>query len=329
MSAFHSLRHSPLVRQTTTRYPLPSIDQGERVLAILGSLRFATTIQLRRAVYDALVETPRQARYRATKALRRLFDAGFTNRVQVFCPSAASDQLSLQFVHALSPAGARMIGFDPNLARSRAPKPRSVLAHDFWLTELAVMAMEGCPSELAITHWWNDRVLSARKRKGQLSLPTIPDGLLFVRNLRTGNDYPCLMELDLGTESVTSRGRTRADFAGKIEGYLGYLGALFRSDFGIDATPIVLIVADSDRRATSLMTTVERMGGAGRFWVAPLASLRGFDPAASEASASRKGRFWGISWRVPHDRALRSLRTRCGVANDATQSQAEGTKRWS
>jgi len=309
-------RKSPLIRQTTTRYPLSAIDQGAWVLAMLGGLRFATAIQVRRAVFEQESGSLRQARYRATKTLRRLFDAGFINRVQVFCPSASADDLSLQVVQTLSALGARTIGIDPKLARSRAPKARAVLTHDFWLTELGVLALEGCPDGLAITHWWNDRVLSARKRKGQLSLPTIPDALLVVRNLKTGKDHPGLVELDLGTESVTSRGRARADFSRKIEGYVDYLGAPFRTDFGIDAPPIVLIVTDSDRRLASLKATTARLGGGGRFWFAPLSRLRGLDgspPPANVASAARQGAFWGSNWSVPNHEGSRSLATRCGL----------------
>lgn len=311
-----STRKSPLIRQTITRYPLSAIDEGERILAVLGSLRFATAIQLRRAVFDQASVSSRRARYRATKTLRRLFDAGFINRTQVFCPSASSDQLSLQVVQALSALGARAIGLDPKLARARAPKLRSVLAHDFWLTELGVLALEGCPDGLMVTHWWNDRVLSARKRKGRLALPTIPDALLVVRNLRTGKDHPCLVELDLGTESVTSHGRVRADFSRKIEGYLDYLGAPFRKDFEIDASPIVLIVADSERRLASLKATTQRLGGGGRFWFATLARLRGVgqpNPLPNDAPAARQGAFWASNWRVPNDEGFRSLATRCGV----------------
>lgn len=316
MSISPSPRTSPLARRSITRYPLSAIDQGERILAALGSLRFATAIQVRRAVFNGSSERSRQARHRATKALRRLFDAGFINRVQVFCPSAFSDQLSLQVAQTLSATGARAIGLDPKLARSRAPRPRSVLAHDFWLTELGVLALEGCPEGLIVTHWWNDRVLSARKRLGRLSLPTIPDGLLVVRNLSTGRDHPCLVELDLGTESVTSHGRVRPDFSRKIEGYLEYLGAPFRRDFGIDAPPILLIVADSERRLISLKAVAERLGGGGRFWFATLPALRGLNGSASpskQAFAARKGAFWGSNWSVPNQNGRRSLAACCGA----------------
>ncbi|MGI8404871.1 MAG: replication-relaxation family protein [Thermomicrobiales bacterium] len=310
-----SPRRSPLVRHPGTRYPLSAIDQGTYLLAVLASLRGATAIQLRRAVFARTSAMPRQARYRATKALRRLFDAGYVRRVPVFCPSARSDQLSLQVMHTLSAAGARAIGFDPHLARSRAPKARSVLTHDFWLIELGVLALEGCPEGLTITHWWNDRVLAARKRTGQLSLPTIPDALLVVRNPVSGKDYLCLLEMDLGTESVTARGSIRADFSRKIEGYLEYLGAGFRRDFEIDAPPIVLIVTDSERRLDSLRTATQRLGGGGRFWFATLDRLQHHgdpDTKQQDSSAGLQGAFWGLNWQTAQNGGLRSLASRCG-----------------
>jgi len=319
MTPPRSPRRSPLVRHPGPRYPLSAIDQGEYLLAVLASLRGATAIQLRRAVFARISATPRQARYRATKSLRRLFDAGYVRRVPVFCPSASSDQLSLQVIHTLSAAGARAIGFDPNLARSRAPKARSVLTHDFWLIELGVLALEGCPDGLEVTHWWNDRVLAARKRTGLLSLPTIPDALLVARNMETGKDYPCLLELDLGTESVTARGAVRADFSRKVEGYLEYLGSGFRRDFEIDAPPIVLIVTDGERRLESLCTMTQRLGGGGRFWFATLKQIRGInavdgsDGADEGYSAHPQGTFWGLNWWTAHHAGLRSLASRCGV----------------
>lgn len=311
-------RRSSVVRQPHRRFPLGSIDQGHRVLAVVGSLRFATNIQVRRAIFDAASTTPRQSRYRATKALRQLFDGGHLDRVQVFCPSASSDHLSLQVVNTLSSAGARALGIDPSLVRGRAPRPRSVLSHDYWLVELGVLAFAGCPPPLTTTHWWNDRVLAARKRKGQLSLPTIPDALLVARNGATGKDYPCLVELDLGTEAVTARGRMRTDFAHKIEGYLEYLGPTFRQDFGIAAPPIVLIVVNSERRLISLRETTRKAGGRGRFWFTTLERVRGNVPpngGLDGSSAAREAPFWGSCWQTADDPGWRSLAARCEVSS--------------
>ncbi|MGH2535622.1 MAG: replication-relaxation family protein [Thermomicrobiales bacterium] len=309
-------RRSPLVRHPRTQYPLTDIEHGREILTLLASLRFATGMQLQRAVFAREATSERQARYSSTRALRRLFDAGLIRRVPVFAPSAASGRLSRQIVQVLSPAGARAIGFDPRLSRTRSPKERTVLAHDFWLVELAVMALEGVPAPLTITHWWNDRVLSGRKRKGLLSLPTIPDALLVVRHRQTGKEYPCLVELDLGTESVMSTARRRADFARKIEGYLPYLGAPFRTEFGIDAPPIVLIVAESERRLASLRATTQRLGGGGRFWFATLPRLRGIsqsDRRVIAPSAGLHAPFWAQSWQRAQDDGWRSLAARCGV----------------
>jgi hypothetical protein len=310
-------RRSPFVRQTRTRYPLAEIDQGERVLLILGSLRFATNIQVRRAIFDSGSSSPRHARDRATTALRRLFDSGYLHRVQVFCPSASSDRLSLQIVNVLSAAGARAIGLDPRIARPRAPKDRQVLAHDFWLTELGVLAFAGCPPGLTITHWWNDRVLAARKRRGLLWLPNISDALLVVRNDASGKDFPCFVELDLGTETGRAVKSGRRDVARKIEGYLDYLATGFQQEFGIAAVPIVLIVTDSEARSQSLRALTQELGGGGRFWFAPLPRLRGLAGASQwseTAPNAPQSPFWAPSWQTAHSHQWRSLAVRCGLS---------------
>jgi hypothetical protein len=309
-------RTSPLVRSRTAHYPLNLIEEGSVILLALASLRFATAIQIRRIIFDAPSLTPRQARHRATRSLRRLFDAGFVRRVPVFAPSASSGQLSMQIVNVLSAKGARAIGLEPRWARSRAPQEREVLTHGFWLVELAVCAMERCPEPLSITTWWDDRVLAGRKRQGLLSLPNIPDGLLVVENLSNGKRFPCLVELDLGTESVTSPARVRRDFARKIEGYLEYLGRAFRRDFGIDAAPVVLIVTGSERRLESLRTTTQGLGGGGRFWFSTLSRLRqmaNLDPPQANGFAARQGPFWASNWQTAVNDEWRSLAVRCGV----------------
>jgi len=159
-------------------------------------------------------------------------------------------------------------------------------------------------------------VLAGRKRKGQLSLPTIPDGLLVVQNLSTGLDYPCFVELDLGSESVAARSHTRRAFAHKIEGYLDYLGSSFRQEFGIQAPPILLIVTDSERRMQSLRSTAQRLGGGGRYWFATLDQLQDRGVADSQQtrhSAARHGPFWASNWQTAHDDGWRSLAARCGI----------------
>lgn len=179
-----------------------------------------------------------------------------------------------------------------------------------------MLAFAGCPEGLVITHWWNDRVLAARKQKGQLSLPTIPDALLVAHNTTSGKDYPCLVELDLGTESVTAASVVRADFSRKIEGYLDYLGTRFRQEFALDAPPIVLIVTDSERRRQSLRDATRRLGGAGRFWFALLPRLRGWDNASmppNVSPAALVGSFWRSHWLTAANDQLRSLARRCRV----------------
>jgi len=313
-------RTSPLSRNRRTQYPVDQIEHGLDILTVLASLRFATGSQLQRIIFNQESDTPRQARHHATRAMRRLFDAGYLRRIVVFAPSASSGLLSRQIVHVLSPLGARTVGVELRWVHSRAPKTREVLTHAFWLVDLAVLAMEGCPEPLAMVTWWDDRVLAGRKRKRLLSLPNIPDGLLVVENLSNGKLFPCLVELDLGTESVASPARGRRDFSRKIEGYLDYMGSAFRQDFDLNAPPIVLIVTESERRLESLRATTQRLGGGGRFWFASLPRLReherpnqrnGYD------SAAPGGPFWASNWQTAVNDEWRSLAARCGVLADA------------
>lgn len=316
MSPSYPARKSPRIRDRTTRYPVDQTEHGSDLLAVLASLRFATATQLQRIIFDRASDTPRQARHRATRALRRLFDAGYLARISVFAPAASSGLVSRQLVHVLTPLGGRTVGLEPRWVRTRAPRERELLTHDFWLVELAVVAMAGCPEGLSIETWWDDRVLAGRKRRGRLSLPNIPDGLLVMENLGTGKLFPCLVELDLGSESVASPARVRRDFARKIEGYLGYLGSAFRNDFDIDAPPVVLIVTDNERRLESLRLTTQRLGGGGRFWFSTLPRLRQSprdNPPRTTDSAAREGPFWVSNWQTAVNDEWRSLAARCGT----------------
>jgi len=279
-----------------------------RTLEVVGSLGPTTSIQLQRAVFAPVSRSPRQARSRATRSLRQLFDAGLLNRIAVLAPSAASGQLSRQVVHALSGAGGRALGLDPKLIRGRSPKPGTVLDHQFWLSELGVLALEGCPPPLELTRCWNDRVLAARKRKGQLSLSVIPDALLVIHHPTTGKDFPCLVELDLGTESLRSRPGTRRDIFTKLTAYLSYEPAVFRQEFGVAGKPIVLLVFDSQARLASVRTLIHELGGGGRFWLATMSQLR---QASGRAAPLGANAFWGQVWQTPRDSSIRSLTQRC------------------
>jgi hypothetical protein len=287
------------------------IDDGQLILELLVSLRFATGSQIQRVVFSRTSVSPRMARHRATRSLRRLFDAGFIRRVSVFTPSSTG-RMSQQIVNVLSATGARTVGVDPRWASARAPRDGAILIHDYWLMEVAVLAMESCPQPLTIERWWDDRVLMARKRRGQLHLGNIPDGLLVIENLSTGKLFPCLVELDLGTESVASPTRLRRDFARKIEGYLEYLGGDFRRDFELDAPPIVLIISDRERRLDSLRHTTQRLGGGGRYWFATLDRLRPTSGLEAHSTALQ-GPFWGSNWQSAVNDEWRSLAGRCGL----------------
>jgi hypothetical protein len=314
MSPTLPARKSPLIRSRTKVYPLHLIDQGEVILNLMTSLRFATGGQIQRIFFDRTSVSPRQARDRSTRTVRRLFDAGYLKRVQVFAPSGATGRLSPQIVNCLSAKGAGAVGIDPRFIRSRTPKRDAVLVHEFWLVELGVLALSGCPEGLAVRMWWDDRVLAGRKRRGKLSMSSIPDALLVIENLATGKLYPCLLELDLGTESVIGATSHRRDFRRKIEDYLEYVGQPFKDDFDLDATPIVLIISQSERRLDALSETTRKLGGGGRFWFATLDQLRGVSEVISNQetmSQGLEGPFWAPSWRTTHESGLRTLTSRC------------------
>jgi hypothetical protein len=306
-------RQSPLIPSRTRVYPLALIEEGQLILELLVSLRFATANQVQRVVFDSTSVSPRMAKHRATRSLRRLFDAGFLRRVSVFAPSSAG-RMARQTVNVLSAAGARAVGVEPRWVRTRSPRTDEVLVHDFWLMEVAVLAMAGCPEPLSIVAWWDDRILMGRKRRGQLHLPNVPDGYLVIENLATGKRFPCLVELDLGSASVSSRTSQRRDFARKIEGYVEYLHEGFRDDFGIDAPPIVLIIAEGARRMQALQEIRARLGGKGRFWFATLPHLRDTDTMPPKTdSAGRDGPFWAANWQTGLNADWRSLAVRCGL----------------
>ncbi len=323
MSSPLPARKSPLIRSRTKVYPLHLIDQGDVILNLMTSLRFATGSQLQRIFFDRTSTSPRQARERSTKTVRRLFDAGYFKRVRIFAPSPGTGRLSRQIVNSLSAKGAGAVGIDPRYIRSRTPKRDAVLVHEFWLVELGVLALSGCPAGLAVRMWWDDRVLASRKRHGKLSMSSIPDALLVVENLATGKLYPCLIELDLGTESVAGWTAHRRDFRRKIEGYLDYLGQPFKDDFEIEATPIVLTIAQSERRLASLKDTTRRLGGGGRFWFATLDQVRGLAGVNGNLDTppeGLEGAFWASIWQTAYMDGRRGLASRCGVYGPSTPS---------
>jgi hypothetical protein len=267
---------------------------------------------VQRVVFDSESTSPRMARHRSTRALRQLFDAGFIRRVRVFAPSSTG-RMSQQIVNVLAASGARLMRVDPNWIRRRSPQDGTILVHDFWVVEIAIRAMAGCPPPLEVLQWWDDRSLMGHKRRGELSLPTVPDGLLVVRHPETDKIFPSFVEVDLGTESVHGERGVRRDVARKIEGYTDYLEAAGLRDFGIDAPGVVLIITDSDRRLESLREMTKRLGGGGRFWFSTLARTGDRNEDINLAFAGREGPFWAYNWQTAHNDEWRSLAARCGV----------------
>jgi hypothetical protein len=247
-----------------------------------------------------------------------LFDAGFVRRVEVFAPSN-SGRISRQTVNVLTAKGAGVIGLDASVVRRRTPPSDAILIHEFWLVELAVEAAASCPAPLALTQLWNDRELAARKRLRLISLGSIPDGLFLIRNQQTGMSYPCFLELDLGTESLQAASRIRSDIRRKVESYLESFSTphTFNEDFGVEGRPIVLFVAESERRLANMRQITQDLGGGGRFWFSTLSWLTHSQPLTEGRKINTfealKGPFWTSNWLTAQDDEWRSLATRAGA----------------
>lgn len=288
------------------------IEHGELVLQLLVWVRFANGKQIERAVFTHDAVSPRMARHRATRSVRRLFDAGLIRRVSVFAPSSTG-RMSMQLVNVLSAAGAQVVGVDPGWIRRRAPNDGAILVHDFHLVETAIQAMAGCPQPLEVVQWWDDRMLMSLKRRGELSLATVPDGLLVVRHPETAKIFPSFVEVDLGSESIQGQTGSRRDVARMIEGYIDYLHGGNLNELGIASPGIVLIISDSERRLQSLRQLTRDLGGGGRFWFSTLSRIGSVEADIQPLFAGREGPFWAQNWQTAHDDGVRSLAARCGL----------------
>lgn len=308
-------RKRPLVRERR-EYSLDMVEGGVQILGWISLLRFATNIQIQRLVFNRDSISKRMARHRSTRSVRRLFDGDFVRRMEVFAPGPTG-RMSRQMINVLSPKGVAALGLLPTKVQ-RPPNQNAILTHEYWLVELSVRAAEGCPSPLAITECWNDRTMASIKRQGSISLSVIPDGLLVTANQTTDKTYPSFIELDLGSESVNSASRMRSSVAGKIEAYSDYLSAplQFNQEFGIEGSPIVLFVADSERRLESIRKVTKELGGMGRFWFSTLDRLSRSAVSNGNwiyASDDPQGPFWTSNWQTSQNDELRSLATRCGL----------------
>lgn len=321
-------RRRRLERADVPAFPLSAIERGPDVLRLLDALLYLSNDQIETALFRAgttvsgKARAPKGAAYAANTALRRLFDAGYVDRTPLFLPGNAPHTVVPHYVNVLSTKGARVAarllikeGRTPRWRRSLLPHPWQPLLHGYWIRQFAVTGQAACLEKG--WNWWSwfdDRQLAALKKRHGATFATVPDGFFMITNPETGKALPHFLEIDLGTETVHAHSRERRDWRGKVESYLAYIDGRFREEFGVEASPIVLTVTESDQRLTNLLAATAAAGGGGRFWFTTLAALRrvGRDGNDGETTApdALEGAFWAPIWRVPTSRQPRSLADR-------------------
>src|SRR5262249_53711045 len=144
------------------------------------------------------LRSPKGAAYAANTALRRLFDAGYVDRVPVFLPDRRARSVKPHYVNVLSRKGATAAGralaeagLTPRWRPSLLPHPWQPVLHGFWLREVAVAARAACQS--VGWRWWSwldDRRLAGLKKTHGARYRTVPDGFFVVTNPTVAKDFP-------------------------------------------------------------------------------------------------------------------------------------------
>ncbi len=336
-------RRGHLVRAETDSKNLPPsvIERGTQILTLLDSHLYLTNDQIeillfrRGPTVTGKVRSPKGAAYAANTALRRLFDAGYVDRIPVFLPGAKSHTVRPHYLNVLSTWGARVAadllkqeGRTPRWRRSLLPHPWQPLLHGSWIRQFAVTGRAAC--EAHGWRWWSwfdDRQLAALKKEHGARFTAVPDGFFVITNPNTGKDFPHFLEIDLGTETVSARSPGRLDWRGKVASYLDYAERHFREQFGLNALPIIQTVTESEQRLAHLLAATGAAGGGGRFWFTTLERL--FSPTGvqgdheSRASDALEGAFWASIWQVPTSSHSRSLARRCGASSGHDGSVAD------
>ncbi len=313
--------------------PLSAIERGAEILRLLDAHLYLSNDQIETLLFRHGLtvrgkdRSSKGAAYAANTALRRLFDAGYLDRIPVFLPGAKPHTVKAHYVNVLSTRGARVAaellkqeGRTPRWRRSLLPHPWQPVLHGYWIRQFAVAGRSACGAQgWQWWSWFDDRQLAALKKEHGARFAAVPDGFFVITNPETGKDYPHFLEIDLGTETVAARSPGRLDWRGKVESYLDYFDHHFRDQFGLNALPIVLTVTESEQRLAHLLATTGSAGGGGRFWFTTLPRL--FSPTGiqdgnqSRAPDGLEGAFWASIWRVPTSNQPRSLASRCGVSH--------------
>jgi hypothetical protein len=170
-------------------------------------------------------------------------------------------------------------------------------AHASLLSDWYILTRRAMGDGWLLQGWRDDRDLAQLARQGGCLLTELIPDAVFVLSLRAGDGAirhsPFVVELDLGTETVTSGRSSTRDWTAKIERYLTYFAGPMAGDplwSGIDEPPRVLSLTSSAQRLESLLQATTRAGGDERFWFATLDRLCGDrEPAAA---------FWDAPWRL-------------------------------
>jgi hypothetical protein len=325
-------RRARLVRASESKhFPLDGIEKADAILRDLDAFLFLTNDQIEVLRFrtgrtaSGKPRSPKGAAYAANTALRRLFDAGYLDRVPVFLPDRRAGAVKPHYVNVLSKEGATAVGRSlteggktPRWRRSLLPRPWQPVLHGFWLREVAVAARSSCQERgWRWWTWFDDRQLAGLKKTHGARYRTVPDGFFVITNPTAAKDFPQFVEIDLGTETVSARSPGRADWRGKVESYLDYFARNFREQFGLPTLPIVLTITESERRLEHLLAATAASGGAGRFWFTTFTRLLSptgvHDTANTDPPDGLQGPFWAPIWRVPGSSQLRSLADRCGA----------------
>jgi hypothetical protein len=217
-----------------------------------------------------------------------LKDRGWVRLVPVFTLPKPGMLRTIE-INALTPAGVEVVrelyaqaGRDiaPFSSGVINPVPETIL-HDLAIRD-ALIFLTRLLEPVVPIHWFT---LSTRSliQHGHSTMTQAPD-LILVAGER---QVPLLVEVDLGTESVT--GPAANSWETKYARYATYL----KRDYGNDplfegcAKPLVLVIGPGVRRSRNLASAIAGWGGQRAWWFASLDSL-------SPLTYQPPGRIWTV-----------------------------------